>query len=64
MTAVIKSKEVNGYLVEINIDKYSTAYKVEVYHIATGRTEKTGFYGTIEKANKRFSALCRTLKNA
>lgn len=62
MTAVIKSKEVNGYLIEISIDKYSTSYKVTVYDIATGRTEKQNYYGTINKASKRFAALARTLK--
>ena len=62
MTAVIKTREVNGYLVEISIDKYSTSYRVAVYYTATGRTEKTGFYGTIEKANKRFAALVNQYK--
>ena len=62
MTAVIKTREVNGYLVEISIDKYSTSYKVAVYDIATGRTEKQNYYGTIEKASKRFAALVNQYK--
>ena len=63
MTVIIKSEVINGYYIEINQDKYSTAYRV-----IHGKDFGNGFgscpydekyYADIKKANRRYNDLKR-----
>lgn len=66
MTTVIKTETVNGHYIEINQDKYSTAYRV-IYGKDYGNGYAScpydeRYYGDLPKANRRFRDLKRKLR--
>ena len=62
MTLTIKQKELdNGYYINIEQEKFSSAYKVNMVD-KFGRIERTNVYGDIDKAKRGFYSYCRQAK--
>ena len=63
MTVVIKSEQVQRYLIEIRQDKFSQGYTVSACRMQdefrAGYPEDTRYYSTLQRAERRY----RDLKN-
>ena len=66
MTFTLKQKRIDGYLLSIEQEKFSTAYEVRLARLldecrAVDIDRKT--YATREQANRRFYTLSHRIKN-
>lgn len=66
MTTTIKSERVYGYSISIEQEKYSNGYTVTACEIFEGNLcgypLKENYYGTLDKAKRRYSNLKRMAK--
>lgn len=64
MTTTVKSITIGKYYISIEQEKYSSGYAVRVYNTSDdmcGYPLKENYYGSYEKANRRFSDIKREI---